>query len=109
MFDIKGESFAPGYPESLLRLASTLAETDGQGEAPAAIFVRAPSSKHPEAIEVHVPALGHRIGNLAKDEAERMCGDLDAGQVWNLWVTAVMPSKDGTIIGARVSGVPVEQ
>ena len=60
-FDVAGESFRPGYPHNLLRLADVLDEIDGP-EWVGAVLRRDPNNAYDShAIEVHVPSgeIGH--------------------------------------------------
>lgn len=102
---VAGESFAPNYPASLHRLATTLAATDGKTEAVPTILRRDPSHEHDEnAVEVHVPLLGHEVGYLERDDASRVATRLDEGEQLQAWVTAVLFKDDKPEnVGVRVS------
>ena len=77
-FDLAGESFRPGYPDNLLRLAATLQPMQGP-EWPTAFLMRDPKNEYDRnAIEVHVVGLGH-VGFVAKELASVFAPMMDAG------------------------------
>jgi hypothetical protein len=79
---VVGVTFVPSYPDNLLALARVLAqaEADGSQEGVAVVLIRNPNNEHdPNAIEVHVPALG-QIGHVPRELAAEMAPRLDAGE-----------------------------
>lgn len=138
---VVGVTFAPGYPENLTELREVMgprlpslpypmfqgemaqhyAERDWeeyeerrarQTEHPVAILIRNPDNEHdPNAIQVHVPALGEdhsMIGHLTGPIAARLAPEMDAGGRWRAHVESVLideryPDRPGiSIFCARV-------
>lgn len=87
---VAGVTFAPNYPESfhLLRIAMIEAAADAEGLA--VVLKREPSNPHDiNAIEVHVPALGHRVGHIPRHIALKWAPRLDARETPRAWVSWV--------------------
>jgi len=108
-WSLAGESFADGYPDCAHRIANALRDTDGEAEAIPALFVCDPDSEFdPNEIEVHVPMLDQIVGHLNRHDAERMAPLLDAGEIWQVWITAVTFVGDNLDTpGLRASGYRV--
>lgn len=86
---VVGVTFCPGYPESILDLVE-FCENTWDREPLAAVMVRDPDNPHDRnAIQVHVPAVGHQIGHLPRNLAAELAPALDAGERWLCEVTAV--------------------
>lgn len=89
---VVGVTFIPTYPYNLQALQDEWGE--GHHEEPlTAILVRDPSNTHdPNAVQVHVPALGDyaMIGHLPRAIAARLAPELDAGGIWDAGVTEVL-------------------
>lgn len=91
---VVGVTFAPNYPTSLLRLNDAMNETASPA-GPSALLVRAPDNPHnSNAIEVHVPALGHYVGHVARDLAKAWAPRLDAGEHYQASVTGVWTARE---------------
>eukprot|EP00752_Nemacystus_decipiens_P016654 g14894.t1 len=71
-----------------MRLDERMAEFPG-AERPVAILVRAPDNPHdPNAVEVHVPALGRQVGHLSREHAAIVAPLLDADEPpWRIHAT----------------------
>lgn len=117
---VVGVSFAPGYPDTMVALneaaerAYLFGPVDddefgrvyGRGERAevptpeplAAILIHTPDNPvDPNAVEVHVPALGTdvaMIGHLPRHLAARLAPCLDRGEVWQAEVTEVLVHPD---------------
>ena len=94
---VVGVSFVPGYPDNLLDLAKADVNAAAVGERLIAILHRNPANEYdPNAIEVHVPALGDGgfIGHLTRPIVARMAPDMDAGAIWHAEVANVLIDPD---------------
>lgn len=91
---VVGVSFVPAYPDNLYALDRSAIEAEHQGEALTVILKRNPDNAYdPNAIEVHVPALGEEwamIGHLTRPIAARMAPEMDAGVRWAARVESVL-------------------
>jgi hypothetical protein len=113
---VVGVSFAPAYPDNLHGLRDAQDEAERKGEPLTVILVRNPDNEHdPNAIQVHVPALGEEwgfIGYLTAPIAARMAPELDDGQEWQAEVVSVLiddryPDRPG--ISIRCQRAPEEE
>jgi hypothetical protein len=94
---VVGVSFVEHYPSNLYALDMEAATTARLGERLAAVLVRNPANEYdPNAIEVHVPALGDigMIGHLTRPVAARLAPELDAGVRWLAEVDEVLVDPD---------------
>lgn len=95
---VVGVSFAPGWPGTLHRLNEAWDQWEHKEEDMPAILVRTPDNEHdPNAIEVHVPAIGggaHRIGHMTRPLAARLAGEIDSGIRWDASVVDVLIHPD---------------
>lgn len=92
---VVGVSFVDGYPDNLQVLSDAIrdAPVDLPGEGVSAILIHNPDNQaDPNAVEVHVPALGEyaRIGFLTRPVAARLAPELDAGTPWSGQVLDVL-------------------
>jgi len=79
-FDVAGESFRPGYPETLLRFAEVL-RSSRPGERLAVVLRRDPHNPHdPNAIEVHIPGDAGHVGFVPGELARMLAPMLDSGE-----------------------------
>jgi hypothetical protein len=99
---VVGVTFAPGYPESLgqldlyvrRHLLTGQKRSDGMEPIPA-VLIRNPDNAHdPNAIEVHVPAIGHQIGHVQAHTARLLAPAMDGGDVYRAWVVEVVTRDD---------------
>ncbi len=111
-----GVTFAPGYPDSLLRVARAAAVADRDGEVLGVALVRAPNNEHdPYAVEVHVVEPAAMVGHLPRPVAYRLAYELDTGTRWQAWVEKVRLAEDhrdrpGLDVGlSRQSPAPVRE
>lgn len=81
---VVGVTFVPAYPLNLLHLADMANRCEAAGERLPVELVRNPANEYdPNAVEVHVPALGDRhrmIGHIARDQAASLAPRMDAGE-----------------------------
>ena len=94
---VVGVSFVPGYPDNLHRLSAASDAARLSGEPLAAILKRNPQNQYdPNAVEVHVPALGDGgfIGHLTRPIVARIAPEMDAGDVWLAEVGDVLIDPD---------------
>lgn len=94
---VVGVSFVPGYPGNLLDLSAISDEARIEGEPLAAVLRRNPNNEYdPNAVEVHVPALGDGgfIGHLTRPIVARLAPDIDAGGRWQAEVDDVLIDPD---------------
>lgn len=94
---VVGVTFVPGYPDNLLDLAQADVDAAAKGERLTAILRRNPNNEYdPNAIEVHVPAVGEHgfIGHITRPLAARMAPELDAGITWAAEVSDVLIDPD---------------
>jgi hypothetical protein len=95
---VVGVSFVPGFPDNLFALDRVATEAHMKGEPLTVILVRNPANAYdPNAIEVHVPALGERwamIGHLTRPIVARMAPEIDAGVRWSAQVEQVLMHPD---------------
>jgi hypothetical protein len=91
---VVGVSFIPAYPDNLWALDRAQAEAERKGEPLRAVLVRNPDNEHdPNAIQVHVPALGHEwgfVGHLTAPIAMRMAPEIDDGGEWEAAIVSVL-------------------
>ena len=122
-FKTVGVSFAPDYPDNLVRLRESwerrwlmtpadFGDYYGSQEAPeglSAVLVRRPDNPHdPNAVEVHVPEVG-MVGHVpAKGAglAAKLARELDADVVWHAEVEDVLihpdhPDRPGITVKVR--------
>jgi hypothetical protein len=100
-FKTVGVSFADDYPDNLTRLRESWERhyltTGEEPEGLAAVLVRRPDNKHdPNAIEVHVPAVG-MVGQVpakGANLAAKLSAELDAGVRWTAEVEDVLIHPD---------------
>jgi hypothetical protein len=88
---VVGVTFVDTYPANLLDLHAVLLDRIGDfGDEPLpVILVRNPDNEHdPNAIEVHVPAVG-MVGHLPAPLAAWFAPALDAGERWAASVEAI--------------------
>lgn len=91
---VVGVSFAPNYPTSLLRLNDAMNEC-ASPEGPSALLIRNPDNPHDSnAIEVHVPALGHYVGHVARELAAEWSPRLKADEHYQASVTGVWTHRE---------------
>lgn len=80
LFHVAGVTFAAGYPDTIYRLIDLCDVADAAGEPMVAILIRDHRNQHdPNAIQVHVPALGQMIGCVPSDRAAQMAPQVDGG------------------------------
>lgn len=94
---VVGVSFVPGYPDNLHELSTVSDNARLEGEPLTAVLRRNPANKFdPNAVEVHVPALGDNgfIGHLTRPIAARLAPDMDAGGRWQAEVGDVLIDPD---------------
>jgi hypothetical protein len=94
---VVGVSFVPAYPDNLHELQAVADQARLDGEPLAAVLRRNPKNEYdPNAIEVHVPALGDRgfIGHLTRPIAARIAPEMDAGTIWQAEVESVLIDPD---------------
>ncbi len=95
---VVGVTFAPGYPESLHQLNDYWATRSLHGqemEEVAVVLIRNALNEHDtNAIEVHVPAIGHIIGHIPAPLAKTLAPQIDAGTRWHASVEAVAIHPD---------------
>lgn len=78
-FDVAGESFRPGYPDTLLRFAEVL-RTGRPGERLTVVLRRDPGNPYDtNAIEIHVPGEAGHVGFVPGQFACLLAPMLDAG------------------------------
>lgn len=102
-FRVAGVTFIPGYPGNLHRLRAAGANGDPGAERFPVVLIPNPENPHdPNAIEVHVPALGDHgmVGHLPRDLAARATQRLRNGETLQAEVVAVavdphVPEKPG--------------
>lgn len=90
---VVGVSFVPGYPNNLHALEALADDAHLQGEPLVVVLRRNPDNQFdPNAIEVHVPALGDGgfIGHLTRPIVARMAPEMDAGARWFAEVESVL-------------------
>jgi hypothetical protein len=95
-FDVAGESFRPGYPDNLLRLADVLDNMEGP-EWVGAVLVRDPKNEYDRnAIEVHVTGgdIGH-VGFVPGPLAAILAPILDSGRRLTCNATEVRIGSSG--------------
>lgn len=108
LFDVAGESYRPGYPDNLLRLAEVLRTMDGQ-EWLAAVLRRDPNNEHdPSAVEVHVPGGSGHCGFVPGQLARILAPILDSGTVISASAVEVRihpesPDKPGLTIALTLA------
>lgn len=98
-----GVSFTPHYPENLHALEEMWFAAEMADEKLAAVIIRNPDNTHDtNACQVHIPALGEIgfVGHITKALAARLAPELDAGVVWQAWVSylkinEVRPDRPG--------------
>ena len=95
---VVGVSFTPQYPDNLYELDLAQQQALEAGEPLVVVLRRDPDNAHdPNAIEVHVPALGEEwgfIGHLVAPVAARLAPQIDAGERWGGAVTSVKINPD---------------
>lgn len=91
-FRVAGVTFVDGYPDNLHDLRG-MDEGRNPHEHIAAVLIRAASEKYPDAIEVHVPAVG-RIGSVPADIAAILAPAIDTGETWGAFVEGVFVNPD---------------
>lgn len=96
---VVGVSFRPAYPDNLYALDEAFERSVLDNDEPlAAVLIREPDNEHdPNAIAVHVPALGDEwghIGYLMRPVAERLAPALDSGETWQGEVVSVLIDPD---------------
>ena len=96
---VVGVTFCDGYPESMGQLdllaRRRLIVGDGEMEPIPAVLIRNPENAHdPNAVEVHVPAIGHQIGHVAAHTARFLAPLMDDGIIYRAWVTEVLTRED---------------
>lgn len=95
---VVGVTFCPAYPENLYALNDVMSEEGQRDERPTVVLRRNPDNPYDaNAVEVHVPALGgdnSMVGHLPRDLAARLAPELDAGAIWQGWVTFVLISPE---------------
>lgn len=113
---VVGVSFVPAWPDNLYALSRSAVEAEQDGEPLVAVLVRNPDNEHdPNAIQVHVPALGDNwamIGHLTGPIAARMAPEMDLGGRWKAEVESVLihedyPDRPG--ISIRLARVPDDE
>ena len=91
---VVGVSFVHGYPDNLHNLAAVQERAESSGEPLAVVLVRNPDNEYdPNAIEVHVPALGEKwgfIGHLSRPIAARVAPEMDHGVLWGAEIVSVL-------------------
>lgn len=109
-FSIKvvGVSFVDEYPDNLLMALAAADEAHSAGEGLAVVLTREPDNPHdPNAIAVHVPAAGGKVGHVPREIAARMAPELDADpQSWIAEVGSILsdpshPERPGISISCR--------
>jgi hypothetical protein len=111
---VVGVTFAPGWPDSLYALEAAALKAElglaGGAESIPALLRRNPANEiDPNAIEVHVPSIGHMIGHLPAQLAARIAPRMDSGRCYDAEVLEVLVHPDAPEnpgISVRVS--PVE-
>ena len=79
-FDAAGESFRPGYPETLLRCAEVLREMR-PGERLPVVLRRDPTNEYDaNAIEIHIPGEAGHVGFVPAELAQLLAPILDSGE-----------------------------
>lgn len=109
-FDVAGESFRPGYPDNLLRLADVLDNTEGP-EWVGAVLVRDPKNEYDRnAIEVHVAGgdIGH-VGFVPAQLAAILAPIMDSGRPLTCNATEVRigsggDARPGLTVCVKVAG-----
>lgn len=96
---VRGVSFRPAYPDNLYGLDTAWQQSVLDNDEPlAAILVREPDNQHdPNAVAVHVPALGDEwghIGYIMREVAVRLAPELDEGVEWAAEVVEVKIHPD---------------
>lgn len=92
---LTGVTFMDGYPDSLHRLAEPAAQAHSSGEPIAAILRRQPDNPtDPNAVQVHVPALGGMVGWLPRSIAAQVAPRIDSGERWAASVRGVAINDD---------------
>lgn len=98
---VVGLTFRKGnYPQNLHRLSEVMTQEQAEGirlgilepEELTVLLVREPDNPaDPNAIQVHVPALGRMgwVGFIPKDIAKRLAFRMDNGHLVQAWVSAV--------------------
>jgi hypothetical protein len=91
---VVGVTFVPGYPGNVRAAEAALVMAESFGdEHPSAVLIRRPDNENdPNAVEVHVPAVGGEtcmIGHLPRALARRLAPSLDADEHWLAWVRSV--------------------
>ena len=96
---VVGISFADTYPDNVYALERML--YDGwrwtEDEPLTAILVREPDNEYdPNAIAVHVPALGEHahLGHVPRNVAARLAPQLDAGEQWQAGISEIRVHPD---------------
>ncbi|HXG72126.1 MAG TPA: HIRAN domain-containing protein [Gemmatimonadaceae bacterium] len=84
-----GVTFGENYPDDLHALSDIYALPGS--EKVAAVLLREPENPYdPNAIAVHVPALGNRIGHIPRDLAVRLAPEMDDGRHWLAQVEEIL-------------------
>lgn len=79
-FDVAGESFRPGYPDTLLRCAEVL-RAMRQGERLPVVLRRDPANEYDQnAIEIHIPGEAGHVGFVPAELARLLAPLLDSGE-----------------------------
>ena len=108
-FRVAGVTFAPGYPGNLHKLRR-ICEVGHPEVAYEVALKRNPTNEHdPNAIEIHVPALGGMVGHVPADLAARLAPLLDQGlqlhaEVWSVAIDDEHPDRPGLTVS--ISEVP---
>jgi hypothetical protein len=111
---VVGLTFQPGYPNTLLELHELLESHDYTtgNERIAVVLVRNPDNPvDPNAVEVHVPAIGHMIGHVPRGVAARLAPLLDEGVRYHTsveWVRVDPDHPENPGIDIRVERVEDE-
>lgn len=91
---VVGVTFVPGYPGNLHSLEMLNIEAEARGERLTALLMHNPDNAYDtNAIEVHVPSVG-MVGHAPAPLAKRLAPLLDAGEVWQGEVVAVLISEE---------------
>jgi hypothetical protein len=93
---VVGVTFTPDYPHNLLLLRDLDEERAGDEPLPV-VLIRNPANEHdPNAVEVHVPALGVQgmIGHLSRENAAKIAPLLDEGALFSCYLNWVRVAVD---------------
>jgi len=92
---VVGMTFVEGYPSFVHNLRELVDGLTWQDEPIPVVFVRNPDNEHdPNAVEVHVPALGIMIGHVSRQIAARLAPSLDEGVAFTASVEWVRVDPD---------------